>query len=65
MNPISPSPPSGAERVGVRWGLPLLQTTVTQPTSPSPSLKAMGPLPLPPQAGGEGKFLNKAGCSRT
>ena len=50
----SPSPPLGAERVGVRWGSPGSEprrlTHLTLPIA-----YAMGPLPLPPQAGGEGK----------
>ena len=33
------------------------------PTSPSPSLEATGPLPLPPQAGGEGKISRLTGRS--
>jgi ATP-dependent Lhr-like helicase len=49
----SASPPLGAERVGVRWGEPPVATDgVTHLTLPA--LRA-GPLPLPPQAGGEGQ----------
>ncbi|HEY5210195.1 MAG TPA: urease accessory protein UreF [Stellaceae bacterium] len=43
----SPSPPPGAERVGVRWGM-----ARNEPTSPSHRFSD-GPLPLPP-LGGEG-----------
>src|SRR6202043_3933304 len=42
---ISPSPPSGAERAGVRWGIPGRSPT---PTSPSPPPPARGPPPPPP-----------------
>ena len=54
-SPNSPSPPSGAERVGVRWGIPERLPT---PTSPSracgagPSLSAL--------KGGEGSRSNLA-----
>src|SRR5439155_7758706 len=44
-----PSPPPGAERVGVRWGIP---ERVPTPTSPSHCC-AMGPS-LSPLKGGEG-----------
>src|SRR5271166_5442847 len=50
---ISPSPPFGAERGGVRWG-GSTPRTAAPPTSPSRRCRA-GPLPLPPQAGGEGQ----------
>jgi hypothetical protein len=51
--PNSPSPPRGAERVGVRWGYrkPELRQDPPHP----PHRFTTGPLPLPPQAGGEGK----------
>src|SRR5260370_19329663 len=45
----TPSPPPGAERVGVRWGIPERLPT---PTSPS-HRSAMGPS-LSPLKGGEG-----------
>jgi ATP-dependent helicase Lhr and Lhr-like helicase len=49
----SPSPPLGAERVGVRWGEPQAANDgATHLTLPA--LQA-GPLPLPPQVGGEGQ----------
>ncbi|HEX4185391.1 MAG TPA: hypothetical protein VHY78_05985, partial [Stellaceae bacterium] len=51
----SPSPPLGAERDGVRWGEPrAADDGATHLTLPA--LRA-GPLPLPPQAGGEGQRL--------
>ena len=46
---FAPSPPPGAERVGVRWGIPERLPT---PTSPSHCC-AMGPS-LSPLEGGEG-----------
>src|SRR5712671_4504969 len=46
---IAPSPPLGAERVGVRWGIP---ECAARPTSPS-HRSAMGPS-LSPLKGGEG-----------
>jgi precorrin-8X/cobalt-precorrin-8 methylmutase len=48
----TPSPPSGAERVGVRWGIPERLPT---PTSPSPSLTRRVPS-LSALKGGEGKM---------
>jgi hypothetical protein len=45
----TPSPPSGAERVGVRWGM-LGASSETHLTFPP---LRVGPLPLPPM-GGEG-----------
>src|SRR5437588_10526783 len=47
---ITPSPPVGAERVGVKWGIPERLPT---PTSPSHRC-AMGPS-LSPLEGGEGQ----------
>jgi hypothetical protein len=48
----APSPPPGAERVGVRWANPLAAAAhLTLPVA-----KATGPLPLPPK-GGEGEKL--------
>ena len=47
----SPSPPRGAERVGVRWGT---AERLPPPTSPS-HCSAMGPS-LSPLKGGEGPF---------
>src|SRR5436853_4500295 len=47
----APSPPSGAERVGVRWGIPERSPMPTSPSHASgvgPSLSAL--------KGGEGKF---------
>jgi hypothetical protein len=48
---LLPLRPLGAERVGVRWGEQRLDgvTHLTLPVA-----DATGPLPLPPQAGGEG-----------
>src|SRR6266851_7166950 len=55
----SPSPPLGAERVGVRWGASgcgVAHLTL-------PIAHATGPLPLPPQSGGEGKrSANRVGA---
>jgi ATP-dependent Lhr-like helicase len=51
----SPSPPLGAERVGVRWGEPQASDGgATHLTLPA---QRAGPLPLPPQAGGEGQSV--------
>src|SRR2546423_1069365 len=52
----TPSPPLGAERVGVRWGIPEHQprTHLTLP-----ALRA-GPLPLPPE-GRRGMFASIRG----
>src|SRR6266849_8128328 len=50
----TPSPPLGAERVGVRWGIPERAPT---PTSPSQRY-ALGPS-LSPLKGGEGKSPRK------
>jgi hypothetical protein len=47
----TPSPPSGAERVGVRWGIPERWLT---PTSPS-QRSTLGPS-LSPLKGGEGSY---------
>src|SRR5438552_6238661 len=44
--PCTPSPPLGAERVGVRWGIP-----ERSPTPTSPSRASLSPL-----RGGEGKI---------
>src|SRR5271165_1331211 len=50
---ISPSPSLGAERVGVRWGIPAVPSSgATHLTLPS--LPRRVP-PSPPQAGGEGQ----------
>ena len=48
---IAPSPPRGAERVGVRWGIP---ERLAIPTSPSDAFGA-GPS-LSPLKGGEGGY---------
>jgi 3-deoxy-manno-octulosonate cytidylyltransferase (CMP-KDO synthetase) len=48
---ISPSPPLGAERVGVRWGEPRSRTEDTHLTLPARSRRAP---PSPPSKGGEG-----------
>src|SRR5437660_11350469 len=53
---IAPSPPSGAERAGVRWGIPECSL---MPTSPSHAYGA-GPS-LSPLKGGEG-FANARQC---
>src|SRR5215467_6622147 len=50
----SPSPPWGAERVGVRWGIVADKTHLTLPIA-----AAMGPLSLPPRAGGEGEKAHR------
>ena len=50
---LFPSPPPGAERVGVRWGIACANHGIARLTLPVAG--ATGPLPLPPQAGGEGK----------
>src|SRR5713101_965028 len=49
-----PSPPLGAERVGVRWGSPRLRTAAP-PTSPSPSLTRRGPSLSPRKRAERGK----------
>jgi hypothetical protein len=49
FQPVSPSPPLGAERVGVRWGIP---EPLPGPTSPSHA-SGVGPS-LSPLKGGEG-----------
>ena len=51
-DPISLSAP-GAERVGVKWGIP---ARLPAPTSPSPSLTRWVPS-LSPLKGGEGKSV--------
>src|SRR5258708_5960394 len=51
----TPSPPLGAERAGVRWGIP---ERLPVPTSPS-QRSALGPS-LSPLKGGEGKNLRAA-----
>src|SRR5438067_12603003 len=53
--PVSPSPPLGAERAGLRWGMP---ERLPIPTSPSQRF-ALGPS-LSPLKGGEG-FLAATG----
>src|SRR6266404_2025794 len=50
----NPSPPLGAERVGVRWESRVPNSRTTHLTLPA---QRAGPLPLPPQAGGEGQGL--------
>jgi ATP-dependent Lhr-like helicase len=50
----SPSPPLGAERVGVRWGSQAADAPATHLTLPA---LRTGPLPLPTQAGGEGQSV--------
>jgi uncharacterized protein (TIGR02118 family) len=50
----SPSPPLGAEKVGVRWGRPAPDRGAAHLTLPIAC--ALGPLPLPAQAGGEGQI---------
>src|SRR5712672_1220665 len=52
----SPSPPLGAERVGVRWGIPGRRP----PTSPSHAC-GVGPF-LSPLKGGEGFLTGPARC---
>src|SRR5271169_3090824 len=52
--PLRPWGPWGAERVGARWGAPVPRCGTTHITLPI--AHTMGPLPLPPPAGGEGKF---------
>src|ERR1700719_2265086 len=47
--PTSPSPPPGAERVGVRWRIP--ERLPTRPPPPSPRC-ALRPSPPPPLGGG-------------
>ena len=59
----SPSPPLGAERVGVRWGSGRsVVAGVAHLTLPV--AESTGPLPLPPQAGGEGKIARRPRCKR-
>src|SRR5205085_6990154 len=55
---LTPSPPSGAERAGVRWGIPERSPT---PTSPSHGF-AVGPS-LSALKGGEG-FPDASGLQR-
>src|SRR5690242_18697749 len=54
----SPSPPPGAERVGVRWGIP--RADWGAPTSPSPPPRRRVPS-LSPLKGGEGTVSVPAG----
>src|SRR5271167_263242 len=68
---ISPSPPLGAERVGVRWGIPAVPSSgATHLTLPSPRIKPAGLRltprrvpPSPPAGGRRGpKALAKDKC---
>src|SRR5205085_6431585 len=58
MQPLSPSPPPGAERAGVRWGIP---EQLPAPTSPS-QRSALGPSLSPPEGrrGVISEFLARA-----
>src|SRR5271167_2562951 len=70
---ISPSPPLGAERVGVRWGSPAVPSSgATHLTLPSPRIKPAGLRltprrvpPSPPASGRRGaRRSRKIGASR-
>jgi hypothetical protein len=60
---ISPSPPLGAERVGVRWGSPVTNSGATHLTLPAQPRRAP---PSPPASGRRGaRAHDKTGTSRT
>ena len=58
----SPSPPLGAEGRGEVGERPISGCGVAHLTLPV--AESTGPLPLPPQAGGEGKIARRPRCQR-